>query len=151
MYRSPDDIALLTELAGVLDETVADAGLSSGTYLILREVVAAGEPLSVGQLAERLGADADEVAELAGVLARLEFVNVRASGLESTPVAVARVRDVEQRANEAMRAHVLERPHSPTVYGLVAAMQTGRFTVEDLIAFINGEDEDDDEGGPAPA
>ena len=43
---------------------------------------------------------------------------------------------VESSANEAMRAHVLERPHSATVYGLVAAMQSGRFTVEDLIEFL---------------
>ena len=35
-----------------------------------------------------------------------------------------------------MRAYVLERPHTATVYGLVAAMQTGRFTLEDLLAFI---------------
>lgn len=59
-------------------------------------------------------------------------------------MAIARVNDIEQRANEAIRAFVLDRPHSPTVYGLVAAMQYGRFTVNDLIDFINGTDEDDD-------
>ncbi len=148
MYRSPDDIALLTELAGVLDETVAEAGLTSGTYLVLREVTAATGPVSVRQLADRLGADADEVAELAGRLAQQEFVAVRATGLESTPVAVARVRDVETRANEAIRAYVMERAHSPTVYGLVAAMQTGRFTVVDLIEFINAGADDDDARPP---
>jgi len=31
----------------------------------------------------------------------------------------------------------MERPHTATVYGLVASMQAGRFTVEDLIAFIS--------------
>jgi len=36
---------------------------------------------------------------------------------------------------------VLERPHSATVYGLMASMQAGRFTVEDLIEFLM-EDED---------
>jgi len=36
---------------------------------------------------------------------------------------------------------VLERPHSATIYGLVASMQAGRFTVEDLIEFLM-EDED---------
>ena len=30
----------------------------------------------------------------------------------------------------------MERPHTATVYGLVAAMQSGRFTVEDLLRFI---------------
>jgi hypothetical protein len=35
-----------------------------------------------------------------------------------------------------MRAYVLERPHTATVYGLMAAMQSGRFTVEDLLAFL---------------
>jgi hypothetical protein len=39
---------------------------------------------------------------------------------------------------------VLERPHSATIYGLVASMQAGRFTVEDLIAFLlEGDDEDE--------
>jgi hypothetical protein len=31
---------------------------------------------------------------------------------------------------------VVDRPHTATVYGLVAAMQGGRFTVEDLLAFL---------------
>lgn len=144
MYRSPDDIELLTELAGVLDQTVSEAGLSSGTYLILREIVRAADPVPVGRLAERLGADKDEVAQLCSRLALEELLVVRGAGLEHTPVAVARVRDIETRANEAMRQHVLDRPHSPTIYGLVAAMQTGRFTVEDLIAFITGDEDADD-------
>lgn len=150
MYRSPDDIALLTELAGVLDETVSDAGLSSGTYLILREVVRSETPLGVGELATRLGAAPEEVAALANRLAHEELVTVSAGGMGGTPVAVARVNDVESRANEAMRAYVLERPHSATVYGLVAAMQTGRFTVSDLLEFIQeGADDagDDAEDG----
>ena len=69
------------------------------------------------------------------------YGSVRRSHRESTaPVPVrkgrARTETVESSANEAMRAHVLERPHSATVYGLVAAMQSGRFTVEDLIEFL---------------
>ena len=45
-----------------------------------------------------------------------------------------------------MRAYVMERPHTATVYGLVAAMQSGRFTVEDLLRFIaeGPSDADDD-------
>ena len=39
MYRSDDDLALLAELAGVLDQTVSEHGLSSGTYLVLRQLV----------------------------------------------------------------------------------------------------------------
>ena len=143
MYRSADDIALLAELAGVLDEPVSAAGLSSGTYLILREIVAAGGALPVTELGARLAADPQEVAQLAGWLAQEELVSVGAGGLEASLVAIARVNDVESRANEAMRSYVLDRPHSPTVYGLVAAMQTGRFTVEDLIDFINESDQDE--------
>lgn len=150
MYRSPEDIALLTELAGVLDETVSGAGLSSGTYLILREVVRSEQPVPVGDLALRFGADKNEVAQLCGRLAQDELLTVRGTGMERTPVAIARVNDVEEQANEAIRAYVLDRPHSPTVYGLVAAMQTGRFTVTDLIDFITHDDEDDaDEGDDA--
>ncbi len=148
MYRSPDDIALLTELAGVLDETIADAHLTSGMYLILREVVKSDVPVPIGDLAERFEADKDQVAQLCSRLAIDELLVVRGTGMERTPIAIARVNDIEHRANEAMRAFVLDRPHSPTVYGLVAAMQTGRFTVSDLIDFINtGADEDDDSDG----
>jgi hypothetical protein len=46
-----------------------------------------------------------------------------------------------------MRAYVLERPHTATVYGLVAAMQSGRFTVEDLIEFLQEEPEDEATAG----
>ncbi len=35
-----------------------------------------------------------------------------------------------------MRDYVLERPHTATVYGLVASMQSGRFTVRDLLEFL---------------
>ena len=136
MLRSEEDLALLAELAGVLDQTVTDHGLSSGTYLVLRRLAAAGAPVGVGALAEYLGADADEVAELAGRLAGDGLVEVRAGGLQATEAGVARAGEVEASANAAMRAYVLERPHTATVYGLVAAMQSGRFTVEDLLAFL---------------
>ena len=36
----------------------------------------------------------------------------------------------------SFRAYVVDRPHTATVYGLVASMQAGRFTVEDLIEFL---------------
>jgi hypothetical protein len=137
VYRDPEDIALLTELAGVLDQSVTEAGLSSGTYLVLRELVRAETPLAVTALAGRLHADPEEIAELAGRLIDLDLVTVTSGRVGVTPVASARVNDLEERANEAMRAYVLERPHTATVYGLVASMQSGRFTVEDLLEFLS--------------
>ncbi|HJZ61122.1 MAG TPA: hypothetical protein VKD47_03085 [Miltoncostaeaceae bacterium] len=137
MYRSEDDLALLAELAGVLDATVAAAGLSSGSYLVLREVVAGDEGgVAVGTVAERLGAAPDEVAEMGRRLNAEGLVEVRGGGLAATGAGRERLARLEDDANDAMRAYVLERPHTATVYGLVAAMQTGRFTLEDLLAFI---------------
>ena len=54
---------------------------------------------------------------------------------------------LEERANLAMREYVMERPHTATVYGLVAAMQSGRFTVEDLLRFIAEGPGDGDQDG----
>lgn len=149
MYRSDEDIALLTELAGILDQTVAAAGLSAGTYLLLRDLVRAepGEPVAIGHLAEHLGADGDEIAELTARLVQDDLAVVRPNGVMASALGRARAEALEQDANEAMRAYVMERPHTATVYGLVASMQAGRFTVEDLVAFIaegpTGDDEDD--------
>jgi DNA-binding MarR family transcriptional regulator len=138
MYRSDDDIALLTELAGVLDQTIAAGGLSAGTYLLLRELVRAdpGEPVAIGELADRLGADGDEVAEVAARLVQDELATARPNGVTATDVGRARAESLERAANDAIRAYVMERPHTATIYGLVASMQSGRFTIEDLIAFI---------------
>jgi len=137
VYRSEEDLALLAELAGVLDATVVEAGLSAGSYLVLREVVAGdGGGIAVGALAERLGADPEEVAEMGRRLNAAGLVEVRSGGLAATAAGRERLARVEDDANTAMRAYVLERPHTATVYGLVAAMQTGRFTLEDLLAFI---------------
>ena len=62
----------------------------------------------------------------------------------ATAVGRQAVEEIDARGNEAIREYVLERPHSATIYGLVASMQAGRFTVEDLIAFLlEGDDEDD--------
>jgi hypothetical protein len=138
MYRSDDDIALLTELAGVLDQTVAAGGLSAGMYLLLRELVRAdpGEPVTIGNLAARLGAEGDEVAELAARLVQDELATARPNGVTATDVGRARAEALERGANDAMLAYVIERPHTATIYGLVASMQSGRFTIEDLIDFI---------------
>ncbi len=136
MYRSEEDLALLAELAGVLDQTVGEAGLSSGTYLVLRQVAAATGGVPITAIAGELGADADEVATLAGRLADDRLVEARGTGLHATDAGRARVAELEESANEAMRAYVVERPHTATVYGLVASMQSGRFTVEDLLAFL---------------
>jgi len=146
VYRSDEDIALLGELAAVLDQTVAAGGLTAGSYLVLRELVRADGPVAVVELAAALGADGDEVAGLAGRLVQDELAEVRPNGIAVTVPGRERASRLEDEANDAMRAYVMERPHSATVYGLVASMRAGRFTVEDLIEFISeGPTEDDDE------
>ena len=60
----------------------------------------------------------------------------RANGVEATDSGRERAQALEDQANEAMRAYVMERPHTATVYGLVASMQSGRFTVVDLLEFL---------------
>ena len=138
MYRSDDDIALLTELAGILDQTVAAGGLSAGGYLLLRELVRAGDarPVAITALPEHFGAEGDEVADLVTRLVQDDLAVTRPNGVSATELGCARVAALEQDANTAILAYVMERPHTATVYGLVASMQAGRFTVEDLIAFI---------------
>jgi len=76
------------------------------------------------------------MAEMGRRLNAAGLVAVRGGGLAATAGGRERLAGVEDDANTAMRAYVLERPHTATVYGLVAAMQTGRFTLEDLLAFI---------------
>jgi len=139
MYRSDDDIALLTELAGILDQTVAARGMSAGTYLLLRELVhvGRGEPVAITVLAEHFGADGDEIADLTARLVQDDLAAIRPNGVSATELGRARAEALEQEANTAIRAYVMERPHTATVYGLVASMQAGRFTVEDLIDFIS--------------
>lgn len=136
MYRSEEDLELLAELAGVLDATVGEEGLSSGSYLVLRELVAEVEPQGVTSLASRLHASPDEVAELCGRLVQGDLAAARPNGMLATAAGRERIAHIEERANEAMRAYVLERPHTATVYGLVAAMQAGRFTVTDLLEML---------------
>jgi DNA-binding MarR family transcriptional regulator len=136
VYRDEDDLQLLAELAGVLDETVSAAGLSAGSYLVLRELVATPGPNPVTDLAARLAAGPEEVAELCGRLVEDDWAAARPNGVEATDSGRERARALEDRANEAMRAYVMERPHTATVYGLVASMQSGRFTVEDLLEFL---------------
>lgn len=136
MYRSEEDLALLAELAGVLDQTVIEAGLSSGRYLVLRHLAATSEGVPITTIANEFGADPEEVAELAARLAADGLAEIRAGGLAVTESGRIRVDELEAAANEAMRAYVVERPHTATVYGLVASMQSGRFTVEDLLEFL---------------
>jgi hypothetical protein len=95
-------------------------------------------------LAARLNADPEEVAPLCSRLMDLHLARVQGSGVEVTQTGVERAASLEQNANEAMRAYVMERPHTATVYGLVASMQSGRFTVEDLLRFLSeGPSEED--------
>lgn len=149
MYRDEDDVKLLAELAGVLDERVSRAGLSSGSYLILRDIVRNPGPQGVTAIAERLQAAPDMVAPLCSRLIDLHMARMRPAGLEVTERGVEQAAAIEADANVAMREHVLERPHTATIYGLVASMQAGRFTVEDLLEMIaegpSVEDGDGDE------
>lgn len=136
MLRDEDDLQLLAELGGVLDQTVTAAGLSSGSYLILRELDAAPGPHAVTDLAAHFAADPDEIAGLCGRLVRLGLAATQAGGVAITDEGTAAAARIEEEANEAMRAYVVARPHTATVYCLVASMQSGRFTVEDLLAFL---------------
>ncbi len=84
MYRDEDDLQLLAELAGVLDQTVTDAGLTQGPYLVLRELVAHPGPNAVTDLAGRLGGGPDEVATLCGRLVEAGLAETRPNGVEAT-------------------------------------------------------------------
>lgn len=144
MYRDEEDLQLLAEVAGVLDQVVMDAGLSSGSYLLLRSLAAHPDGQAITELAQEFGADPDEVAAAAKSLSTAGLVDVEGTGVVATAVGRQAVEEIDARGNEAIREYVLERPHSATIYGLVASMQAGRFTVEDLIAFLlEGDDEDD--------
>jgi DNA-binding MarR family transcriptional regulator len=136
MLRDEGDLQLLAELAGVLDQTVSDAGLSAGSYLILRDLVANPGPQPVTGLAERLGADPAELTNLCARLIDLRMAEAKPNGIAVTERGVERAAAIEGDANEAMREYVMSRPHTATVYGLVASMQGGRFTVEDLLGFL---------------
>jgi hypothetical protein len=144
MYRDEDDLQLLAEVAGVLDQVVMDAGLSSGAYLLLRSLAAEPDGKSLTVLAAEFQADPDEIAGAAKSLSTAGLVDVEGVGVVATAVGRQAIEEIDARGNEAIRDYVLERPHSATVYGLVASMQAGRFTVEDLIAFLLEPDEDDE-------
>lgn len=146
MLRDEDDLQLLAELAGVLDQTVAAAGLSSGSYLVLRDLVAHPGPNAVTDLAARLEAPPDEVAPMCQRLVLLRMAAMRPNGVEATETGLEKAAAIESNANEAMREYVVDRPHTATVYGLVASMQAGRFTVEDLLEFLAEGPTTDDEG-----
>ncbi len=144
MYRDEDDLQLLAEVAGVLDQVVMDAGLSSGAYLLLRSLAAEPEGKSLTALAGEFQAEPDEIAAAAKSLSTAGLVDVEGAGVVATAVGRQAIEEIDARGNEAIRDYVLERPHSATVYGLVASMQAGRFTVEDLIAFLLEPDDDQD-------
>ena len=146
MLRDEEDLQLLAELAGVLDQTVTAAGLSAGSYLVLRELAGEPGPHAVTALAARLSADPDELAGLCGRLVQAGLAETRPNGVVATEAGLARAEAIETDANQAMRDYVMERPHTATVYGLVASMQSGRFTVEDLLAFLAEGPTTDDEG-----
>ncbi|MEQ9092809.1 MAG: hypothetical protein RLN63_01755, partial [Miltoncostaeaceae bacterium] len=136
MYRDEDDLKLLAELAAVLDERVSQAGLSSGSYLILRDLVRNEGAQPITAVAGRIGADPELVAPLCSRLIDLRMAQMRPNGLELSERGREQAAAIEEDANVAMREYVLERPHTATVYGLVASMQAGRFTVEDLLEML---------------
>jgi len=136
VIRDEDDLQLLAELGGVLDQTVGAAGLTSGSYLVLREMAAKPETRTITALAGDLGADPEEIATLCGRLVTAGLAATGGGGVHVTEAGLTAAATLERDANEAMRAYVVERPHTATVYGLVASMQSGRFTVEDLLAFL---------------
>jgi hypothetical protein len=141
MYRDEDDLQLLAEVAGVLDQVVMDAGLSSGAYLLLRSLAAEPDGESITVLAQRFRAEPDEIASAAKSLTTAGLVDVEGVGVVATAVGRQAIEEIDARGNAAIREYVLDRPHSATIYGLVASMQAGRFTVEDLIEFLLEEEE----------
>ena len=145
MYRDEDDLQLLAEVAGVLDQVVMEAGLSSGSYLLLRSLAAEDDGKSLTALAQEFQADPDEIATAAKSLSTAGLVDVEGVGVVSTAVGRQALEEINARGNEAIRDYVLDRPHSATVYGLVASMQSGRFTVEDLVEFLLAEDDQDED------
>jgi hypothetical protein len=147
MYRDEDDLQLLAEVAGVLDQVVMDAGLSSGAYLLLRSLAADPDGASLTDLAQRFRAEPDEIASAAKSLSTAGLVDVEGMGVVATAVGRQAIDEIDSRGNAAIREYVLDRPHSATIYGLVASMQAGRFTVEDLIEFLLADDEEDDTDG----
>lgn len=136
MYRDEDDLQLLAELAGLLDQRVARSGLTSGSYMVLRDLLANPGPQGITAIASRLQADPNEVAPLCSRLIDLHMAEMRPTGVEVTDRGREQAARIEEDATAQMRDHVLERPHSATVYGLVASMRSGRFTVEDLLEMI---------------
>jgi DNA-binding MarR family transcriptional regulator len=145
VYRDEDDLQLLAEVAGVLDQVVMDAGLSSGAYLLLRSLAAEPDGISLTDLAQRFRAEPDEIASAAKSLSTAGLVDVEGVGVIATAVGRQAIEEIDSLGNDAIREYVLDRPHSATIYGLVASMQAGRFTVEDLIEFLLEDDEDEDE------
>ena len=86
MYRDEDDLQLLAEVAGVLDQVVMDAGLSSGSYLLLRSLAAEPDGISLTGLAQRFRAEPDEIASAAKSLSTAGLVDVEGVGVIATAV-----------------------------------------------------------------
>lgn len=136
MYRDEDDLQLLAELAGLLDQRVARSGLTSGSYLVLRDLLAHPGPQGITDVAGRLGADPEEVAPLCSRLIDLHMAEMRPAGVEATDRGREQADRIDEEATAQMRDHVIDRPHTATVYGLVASLRAGRFTVEDLLEML---------------
>ena len=115
--------------------------------MVLRELVEDPGPVAITQVAERLKAGPDEVAALCVRLKESGLAAARPAGMEATEEGRAAAARIEAEANVAMRDYVLERPHTATVYGLVASMQSGRFTVRDLLEFLAEDPSDDEDEG----
>ena len=103
MYRDEDDLQLLTELAGVLDQVVIEAGLSSGSCLLLRELAAEPDGRSLAQLAEIFGTDTDEIASAAGSFTTAGITAVEGSNMVATGVGRQVAVQIESDGNVAFR------------------------------------------------
>ena len=136
MYRDEDDLQLLAELAGVLDQTVTDAGLSRAPTSSCASWWRTPGPTRSPTWPRASGAGPTRWRRCAGGSWRPGWRRRGPTAWRRPSEGVATAAALEERANDAMLAYVIERPHTATVYGLVAAMQSGRFTVEDLLRFI---------------
>ncbi len=145
MLRDEDDLQLLAEVAGVLDQVVLGTGLSPGSYLLLRELVANPDGRTITQLAESFEAKPDDVVSAAHALSTAGLSAVEGTGVVATGVGRQLAEKIETDGNAAIRDYVLGGEHTATVYGLVASMQSGRFTVTDLMEFLMESADEDNE------
>ncbi len=107
MLRDEDDLQLLAEVAGVLDQVVLGTGLSPGSYLLLRELVANPDGRTITQLAESFEAAPDDVVSAAHALSTAGLSAVEGTGVVATGVGRQLAEKIETDGNAAIRDYVL--------------------------------------------